>query len=273
MGTSSQANPPNNATPLVPTWLDEPEQAPFEPQTPDDETDQPDHLPPEEIPPQPPQIPEPEMPQRFRSPRRRYSDYLKSGDTEKLAGALGNYVSRGTGGASNAVRRMGSAPAVAVGTLGFLRTASSEGAAEALKSLNLSHLEGQPVDLVLSEVMNVICPPGGPIDEAISRDAFIEATQGLNTLDNLTYDQVKLVFVRFVGRSIFGRILIDIGNKSINLPRSPEDVAFLEDQVQTFIHNVVEKSVEGIDLLGTQQIKTIVESVYRDTFEILESFS
>jgi len=168
---------------------------------------------------------------------------------------------------------MGSAPSVAGQTLGFFRTASSDGVGEALKSINLGHLEGQPVDLILSEVMDVLCPPGGPIDEAISRDAFVEATEGVESLDGLNSDQVRLVFVRFVTRSIFGRILIDIGNNSISLPRSPNEVETIQSEVLTFIGNVVEKSVQDVDLMSSQNIDQLVDSIYRDAFELMESLS
>ena len=273
MGTSSPANVPNNSTPLVPTWLDEPSSVPPPMDQPDTDTGDPDQSQPDDTPPSRPQIPEPLIPHRFTSPRRGYSNYLKSGDTRSLGRSLGNYVRSGTGGASNAVRRMGSAPSVAGQTLGFFRTASSDGAGEALKSINLGHLEGQPVDLILSEVMDVLCPPGGPIDEAISRDAFVEATEGVASLDGLNSDQVRLVFVRFVARSIFGRILIDIGKNSISLPRSPNEVEAIQSEVLAFIGNVVEKSVEDVDLMSAQNINQLVDSVYRDAFELMESLS
>lgn len=273
MGTSSPANAPNPQTPLVPTWLDDPPSAPPLPEPPDNDTDEPSQPPPDEPLPQRPQIPEPAIPQRFRSPRTRFTNYLKGGDLRGLGRSLGSYVNSGTGGASNAVRRMGSAPAVAGRALNFFRTASSEGAGKALKELDLSHLEGQPVDLVLSEVMNVLCPPGGPIDEAISRDAFVQATKGVDSLDGMTSDQVKLVFVRFVARSIFGRILIDIGNNSISLPQSADQVEFIQNEILGFIGNVVEKSIEDADLMGTQEINELVDSVYRDAFELMELLS
>ena len=265
MGTSSPANLPNNSTPLVPTWLDDLSPVPIPPDQPDTDTDV--------ITPPRPQIPEPLMPNRFTSPRTRYSNYLRTRDSRSLGRSLGNYVRSGTGGSSNAVRRMGSAPSVAGRTLGFFRTASTDGVAEALRSINLSHLEGQPADLIISEVMDVICPPGGPIDEAISRDAFVEATEGVESMEVLNSDQVKLVFVRFVARSIFGRILIDIGNNSISLPRSPNEVEIIQSEVMAFIGNVVEKSVEDLDLMSAQNINQLVDSVYRDAFELMESLS
>lgn len=273
MGTSSPANVPNNATPLVPTWIDDPTPLPLPADQPDTDTGEPSQSQPDDTQPLRPHIPEPLIPQRFTSPRRGFSNYLRIGDSRNLGRSLGNYVRSGTGGASNAVRRMGSAPSVAGQTLGFFRTASIEGVGEALRSINLGHLEGQSVDLILSEVMDVLCPPGGPIDESISRDAFVEATEGVENLDGLNSDQVKLVFVRFVARSIFGRILIDIGNNSINLPRSPNEVETIQREVLAFIGNVVERSVEDVDLMSAQNISQLADSVYQDAFELMESLS
>jgi hypothetical protein len=272
MGTSSPANAPNNSTPLVPTWLDDPGPAP--PPSPDqpdvDDTGQPQ---PDETTPPRQKIPKPHIPKRFTSPRTGYTNFLKSGDGRSLRRSLHNYVRSGTGGASNAVRRMGSAPSVAGRTLGFFRAAYSDGVSEALRNINLSYLEGQPADLILSEVMDVLCPPGGPIDEAISRDAFVEATEGIESLDGLNSEQVRLVFIRFVARSIFGRILIDIGNNSISLPRSPDEVEIIQNEILAFIGNVVEKSIEDVDLMSAQNINELVDSVYQDAFELMESLS
>lgn len=273
MGTSSPTNGPNNSTPLVPTWLDEPTLVPPRPDQPDIDPGDLGQSQPDDVQAPRPQIPEPLMSERFRSPRTGYSNYLRTRDSQRLGRSLGNYVRKGAGGTSNAIRRMGSALNVAGQTLNFFRTALSDGVGEALKNINLSHLEGQSVDLILSEVMDVLCPPGGPIDEAISRDAFVEATLSIESLDGLNSDQVKLVFIRFVARSIFGRILIDIGNNSISLPRSPSEVDAIQNEVLTFINNVVEKAVEDVDLMSAQNINQLVDSVYREAFKLMELLS
>ncbi|MCI0747347.1 MAG: DUF2220 family protein [Verrucomicrobia subdivision 3 bacterium] len=74
---------------------------------------------------------------------------------------------------------MGSAKSAAGRIYGFYQGAQEKGTAETLRQLELGNLVGKPATDALTWLTDWVCPPGGPLDEAIARDAFTEAVVGL----------------------------------------------------------------------------------------------
>lgn len=271
MGTSNAYGGPNGKTPLIPSWLSG--DAP-----PALENTKPNELQP--LPPVP--IPPPGDTGRFRNARGNFTRFVVSGgrDRANLGRAISNYVSRSSGGAKQAVRRMGASRTAAKKLAYFLSAVSSQGIRQVLKVLNLESLAGRPIDEIFLGLVEYICPDGGSIDEGIAREAFIEtiadlSQSGITSLDNMTPEQIQTVFELYATHSIEIRLCNDIGNKTIILPVDPHEVASIQAQLRDFIRRGVADAINqariSFKALTSEQVHNYVDQVYETAFSILQA--
>lgn len=278
MGTSSAYGGPGNGTPLVPTWLEPDGVPPTEDRPDDDLLDVPPPTPPNLRPVQPPP-----MAGRFTGPRSNFTRFASSGgrDTASLGRAVSGYVSTTSGGARQAARRMGSSRAAGANLLGFLSDVRSRGAREALRTLNLEGLAGRPIEEVFLGLIDYVCPDGGPVDEGIAREAFIEtiadlAENGVTDLDTLTPDQMQTVFELYATHAIEARLCNDIGAKTVVLPRDVRAAEQVQAQLQDFIRRGVSDALTTVrgtlQTLTRDKVLGFVGQVYEQAHEILRIF-
>lgn len=219
---------------------------------------------------------------RFRSARSDFSRFSSSGgnDSRSLGRALAGYVSKTTGGSRQAAQRMGSSRGAAAKLINFLNNAQTNGAAEALRTLNLDGLAGRPIEEIFGGLTDYICPDGGSIDEGIARDAFVEtiadlATAGVTDLDALTADQVKTVFELYATHAIEARICNDIGTKVITLPASIPAAERVQAQLRDFIQRSVSDALSSASTdplsLTADRVMSFVTGVYQNAFEVLQT--
>jgi len=284
MGTSQPSNGPLNKTPLVPSWLpdDSTPTAPDGDQNTDGGTDQ--LLSPEEnTPPKDsarPVIEIPPQPRRYQRPRSQFKDYVR-GNSVAGRKAIGGYVRKGAGGAKNAVKKMGGARKTAGNIVQVFQSIQNNGLSETLNNFNLSSLSGKsPVEICIG-LTEVIChnQHGGPIDEAIARDAWLDTVStlsdlGIANLEDLTTEQVEAVFIEFVTNSIQCRIIQDIGTETLEISDTIAQVEDLEVQLHEYVHNTVKDSFsvefENMTAWNEKDISGIVDDTYLSTFNLLE---
>jgi len=272
MGTSTaNSGTSGSGTPLIPSWLDD--------------ANGPDNQEPQvgdAIPSPLPGIPEPGEPNRYTAPRNAFSRFARSGGSSRssLGGAIAGYVSHSSGGAKGAARRMGSSRATGGRLLGFLNDVADRGLTEALKSLNLDGLAGQPAGEIFKALADYICPEGGNIDVAIARAAFYETivdleSEGIASLDNLNGDQVQTIFEMFATRTIEDRIYNEIGTKAITLPADTAAIDNVQAQLHDFISNGVSDTLNGmkdrLQTLPQGKILEFVDDMYEKAFTVLEA--
>lgn len=282
MGTSGSFDGPGGGTPLVPTWLEDPEGGapPLEQsQTPLDSTPG-DSSPP----PAPPERPFPPLagpPNRFTGARRGLARFARSGGKEHntLRSSVSHYVSTASGGARQAARRMGSSRAAGGRLLSFLTDVQSRGAQAALRALNLEALAGRPVEEIFLGLVDIIVPNSATVDEGIARNAFVEtivdlAEAGITNLDGLTADQVQTVFEIFVAHAIEGRLCNDIGAKLVALPADLRSAERVQAQLNDYIRGAVKDALVALrtDLatLTADRVAVVVTGIYEGTFRILQ---
>jgi hypothetical protein len=289
MGTSSAFGGAGGGTPLVPSWIDGAGSAPAAPSPASPPAvPAPDSAPasaPGAAPAAPATRPTPTAApdggRRFSDARRNFSTFTSSGgsDRRSLGRAVGQYVSRSSGGASNAARRMGSSRASAARLAGFFGDVRRDGLAETLRSLDLGALAGQSVERVFAGLADYICPEGGSIDEGIAREAFIEtvadlAGAGIHDMDSLTPAQMQTVFELYTAHTIEARICNDIGTRMVTLPSDPTAA----ERVQAQLHDFIVRGVsDALDAIGTDvgtltpdRVNDFVANVYESAFEILQ---
>jgi hypothetical protein len=191
-----------------------------------------------------------------------------------------DYVRSGARGSGNAVRRMGSSRAAASGALGVFRGFERDGVAGTLRRLNLGNLVGRSTREVFIGLTDVICRDGGPIDEAIARDAWLETCAdleqfGIANLDALTTDQVRDVFLTFVIHAVETKLFQTIGVNGFRVADLNQIEAF-EAQFRSFVERAVRDSfasdLSRLSSLSDQQIRSIVDKTYRDAWELFETW-
>lgn len=289
MGTSGSSRGPASNTPLVPTWLSEPdsEQLPGNDQTPTDGGadggDQTDNDAQSNNNPQSPEaaIRPAATSARFQSARRNFSTFAGSGGNDRgaMRRAVRDYVRTGTGGSANATRRMGASRAAASNVLGVFRGFQRDGVTQTLQYLNLANLAGRPPAEILVGLTDVICEDGGSIDEGIARDAWLETAAeidqlGVDDFAALTVEQMQEIFVTFVGHAIEKRLFQDIGVRGLRIAENLEAIAAFEAQFRDYVKRSVRDSfssdLNGLQGLSDREIRNIVDQTYREAWELLE---
>lgn len=282
MGTSSAFDGQGGHTPLIPSWLDEPDQAPAAadsttaeelPESSGQDAGSSESPPRNSLPP----IAEPN---RFTASRSNFTRFAGSGgrDRASLGRAISRYVSSSTGGSHSAAARMGSSRTSAGRLAGFLADAARRGVVEALRALNLEALAGRPIEEVFAGLADYVCPDGGSIDEGIARSAFIEtiaelAQLGITDLDRLTPVELQSVFETYATNAIEARICNDIGAKVVTVPADAREAAQVQAQLHDFIRRGVSDALAlqpSIASLSADSVMNFVQRVYQQAFEILQ---
>lgn len=265
MGTSSQFGGVSSG--LVPSWVDDPSPAPAESPNGTNVTQEP----PKDT------THTPTSPSSFQGAKSSYSQYLGSGDKNSMRSALKSY-GKGTGGSGGATRRMGTSRSTASGLVHFISAVGTNGTQQALKEFNLSHYTNQPASDILFALSEIICPPGGTIDEAIARNAMHDSIGelimlGVTDLDSINKSQREELLINFFSNSIKGRIINDIGHGTIKMPSNNEEVHNLEQSLFYFIKNNVRVAVERHfmekPVLNEHETSYMVDNIYQESFALL----
>lgn len=267
MGTSTHNGGQKGGTPLVPSWLDQPDGN--EP----NETDS--GLGNNQIPP----IGDPE---RFRIPRSEFTKYINSGGRSSSLGRRGvsHYIKNSLGGSSNATHRMGAARSSSAKLLNVAGVFASGGAQAVERYLSVENLSNKTASDAFIAITDFICPDGGPQDEGIARAAYISAIEETPEIaeikfGDLTSDQIMVIVERTMANAIFNRITNDIGNKIILLPQNRAESDSLIRQTKDFVKGSVSDAVANLNLkagnIRQGDSLEIVDQVYKAAFDIMIS--
>jgi hypothetical protein len=285
MGTSGSSSGSGSNTPLVPSWLDGTDTDPLPgsdgQQTPHDGSDDQGQPPGDQNSDTRPPLPPPAQPERFRSARANFSRFAGSGggDGRALRRAVRDYVRSGTGGSGNAVQRMGPSRAAASKVLAVFRGLQRDGAQETLRRLNLESLSGRGVQDVFIGLTEVICRDGGPVDEAIARDAWLETIAvldqfGIDDLDTLSTEQIQEIFLSFIAHTVEARLYQEIGVNGFTFAEDLDDINEFDKQFRDYIERSVRDSFTGdlaqLSNMSDRTVREIVDKTYRDAWDLLQ---
>jgi hypothetical protein len=274
MGTSSSYGGPKPGTPLLPSWADNPGQGSPLP-------GEPSSAPAPEAPviPSAPTVPLvlPVLPQRFRNARNNFSRFSSSrgSDRKSLGRALGSYVRLGTGGSKIAARRMWASQIAAVKLVDVLNDIRSSGADAVLKKISFPQLVGKQPKEILVALTDIICPPETTIDAGIARESFIETIIYLPEIDlnNLTEEQIKIITIQFISRTIVTRIVNDIGHK-IDENVSAERANLLMQSLNDFVYGAVKDKISQLLKISSdltqKEVVLSISNVYEVAYSLIE---
>lgn len=285
MGTSSSNGGQKPNTPLLPSWADAnpvPEGMPsLSPQVPPQVLPQiPSQDLPQTAPQETPQLPVQPLlapPDRFRNARNNFSRYLSSGGTDKrsLGRALRHYVSVSAGGTKTAARRMGFSRNAAVNLISILNDFHSSGIEKTLSKISFQQLVGRPPKEILVALTDVICPLESTIDASIARESFVETIIYLPDVDlaNLTEEQIKIITIQFVSRTIVTRIVNDIGHK-IDGNITSEKANFLMKSLNDFVYGAIKDRLTSLLLVSPevsrQDLASSISNIYEVAYGLIE---
>jgi len=175
---------------------------------------------------------------------------------------------------------MGSARASAGRLYGFIQDVQRSGVTNALTRIGLGDYVGRPATEALAALTETICPKGGPLDESIARDAFVEAiinitADGVTNLESLSLEQWNVFFVEFVSQSIVDRIINDIGAKGISVPQDVEAARQLQQDVHDFVRGCVSDAfadrLSATESFAQAEVQQISDSIFATAFAYLEA--
>jgi len=267
MGTSSQFG--GTTIGLVPSWVDDPTPAPADSDNGKEKTQAPLENTtgtPEKINVAP-----------FQTAKSNFSRYLGSGDRRSMKRALQHY-GKATGGTGGATKRMGTSRSTAGGLAHFIGALGTGGAQQALKEFNLSDYASRSASDVLFVLSEVICPPGGTIDEGIARDAMHESiseliNSGITDLDAMNEAQRQELLINYFTHSIQGRIINDIGHGIVKIPSNNEEVERLEKSLSHFtkgqVRVAVERHFEEKPVFNEHEMARMIDNIYQESFALL----
>ncbi len=279
MGTSGSSSGSGSGTPLIPTWLEEPNTGPLpgslDPETPDDTGNEDQGSDPKK-----PISPATE-PERFRNARTNFSKFAGSGggDRRALKRSVRDYVRNGIGGRKNAVLRMAISGAAVSNALSIFRGIQRDGISETLRRINLHDYTGRGVQDVFIGLTEVICQDGGSVDEAIARDAWLETIAvldqfGIDNLESLSSDQIKEVFLNFIAHTIEARLYQEIGVNGFKFTANLEDIQQFDEQFRDYIERTVRDSftsdLSELSGMTDQDIRKVVDQTYFEAWSLLE---
>ena len=197
--------------------------------------------------------------------------FARSGDGRNLRNAVSHYVRSSTGGVHGAVNRLGSARASTAKLLSVLGAFSEGGASTVQDYLKVYNLIGVRADVALRSVTDLICEDGGPVNEGIARDAYIDALADHKELRNvnfedLTPDQVMLLVQGSMARIVVGRLLNDIGNNTISIPESLQKAGNVKNRMIKFVEGLIgdafaEKGLSP-DSIQKDKAQSISDDIY-----------
>lgn len=263
MGTSGTFG--GSKTGLVPSWVDESASSPVAPPDGDGNA-----VPAELVPSPYPPIPAVPPSSSLNTARRNFSIGARTLSEGAIKRGAGEYVSA-SGGARATARRMRDSQVVAGRIARFVHSFVNQGLANALRRFNLDDMVGDPAEDVFIALLDMLCPAGGSIDEAIARGAMLEtiadfAAEGILNFDELSAGDLQEFFIGVVSRAIEGKILNEVGTKAVSVPADVAGVERLQSILFGFVNRCVRDGFETFrtDLgdLDQNAIDTFVDDLY-----------
>ncbi|MBN2412791.1 hypothetical protein JXQ31_13970 [candidate division KSB1 bacterium] len=208
--------------------------------------------------------------------------YVNSGNVGSLRGIGRKYV--GTRGGSSGIARSAFAGKRTATTFGsFLRDVATQGFISALEKRGLQDLIGESADIIIAEIADKLAPSGETNEEAVARQAMIEAMAylydeydleegDLTELDYIGKDDVEKVFESYVVSYIYGRWLHELGKRIEDNAISESMAIKLEKQTKDYVKGAVEIDFGINDLLAIDWNKSagIVDNIFTQAYSFLE---
>ena len=246
MGTSQSSVGPNGRSPLLPAWVDDSQATT---QTPD--------------------------PQRLKGLRQAIGRAIGGGGREDVRKALGHYARKAIGGKHTSVQRLGKITQAGAGLFEIFSDSLQQ-----QYSVNLNSLNGQPCDLVINQITQLLSGHHGDSDKIRSamNIALSEALEGMTTFDehSISVEVIAKMMICYLTESIFLQIVHDAG-KAWNKGGDLVQISNVENDLRQLVHEVVDitlapKFTDDVCQLTTEQMQEIQNQVILEIWEEWENY-
>jgi hypothetical protein len=226
-------------------------------------------------------------PNRFQSARTNFFKFAKTGGgagggggggggiNRNLRRAVRSFVGKSSGGARRATQRMASERSATASLGRILSTAGTAGIQETVRRLGFAQLATLPVQDIYAALVDVICEPGGELDESFAREAYIKALTEMSEaqadLERPSPGTTVSFLASFIANAIQNRLLNAIGNKVVAIPRDVASVQNVEQQINDYIRgNVNDAIAEAGHDFPVERIVATIDDIYERSVVLLE---
>ncbi len=218
-------------------------------------------------------------PQPLGGARGNFTRFTNSGSTKALSGAVSSYTAS-AGGSRGIVRRMPNSVRTSSSIASLASSFVRDGPVEALRQFNLESLAGRPAIEVFDVLVDELCPEGGTIDEAVARDAFIDAIvifseQDIGNFDELTPDQLNEFLAVIMTGCIVSKVINEIGTNSLhgsannNLYHEAETT--LRDYTSGAVRDGLSRSFDSARNMSSARMSELISGIFTDALDILQA--
>lgn len=227
-------------------------------------------------------------PNRFQSARTNFFKFAKTGGgtgnggggraggtNRNLRRAVRSFVGKSSGGARRATQRMASERSATASLGRILSTAGTAGIQETVRRLGFAQLATLPVQDIYAALVDVICEPGGELDESFAREAYIKALAEISEaqadLERPSPETTVSFLASFISNAIQNRLLNAVGNKVVTVPRDVASVQNVEQQINDFIRGKVNDAMtEAGEDFPVEHIVSTIDDIYERSVVLLE---
>lgn len=279
MGTSSSSSGPGAGVPFDPPWLDS---VSTEFENPldqisgeaEDSTQNPQKIAPV------PQNFELAPSRRFGNARRHLGEFVKSGHKGSLKKALGSYSRIGMGGATKVASRMRTSTSVGANIFNFLQEVRDSPNAKVREWVNQLTARNLSAYEVIDEIIGLMIPVGGSLEEESCRDSMAQAMSDLLIADpeidftSMSNDSIWTVMELFIANEAFNRLNLDIGQLFESGRYSPRESVNRMNEMREYLKSEISAQIRELRTNETNppidEIKGILQTAILVTFEVFE---
>ncbi len=229
-------------------------------------------------------------PNRFQSARTNFFKFAKPGGggggigggggrgggaNRNMRRAVRSFVGKSSGGARRATQRMAAERSATTNLGRILSTAGTAGIQETVRRLGFAQLAALPVQDIYAALVDVICEPGGELDESFAREAYIKALAEISEaqadLERPSPETTVSFLASFITNAIQNRLLNAVGNKVVAIPRDVASVQNVEQQINDYIRGKVNDAMtEAGEDFPVERIVSTIDDIYERAAVLLE---
>lgn len=217
----------------------------------------------------------------WKSAKHNMTNYVKGKDSGSPQKVMRSYYR--AGGRASKLANTSSSGINAIASLGnLLKSVQSQGLTYTLDNLKVSW-RGKSVQVVLSELVNVISPEAATKEDIVARKALIDTTSeiykimeknnsDIDSLDALDDSMIEILLCNFISTYIFERILSDLGHSFEKHLDNTLKAKRLEKNLKDYIKSSIDSKLGDSRLANIDyehpDVKDIITKVFQDCYYI-----
>ncbi|MDM1742693.1 Qat anti-phage system associated protein QatB [Acinetobacter towneri] len=215
---------------------------------------------------------------RFYPSRAPMKEFLKNGGKQNFRKVAGNYSKTGMGGAKKLSSRMKVATTVGSNLFSLIQDIQN------IPSIQnwLSSLNGATPNFrdLENQIINILIPDGGSVDEDSCRDSLSKAMSDLYEvnpdidLKNIQQDEIWFLIERFLASECLNRLCHDIGQAMESSEFKPEVMVQRMDEMKSYLEADLKSNLEVLktNLVhpSNKELQQVLEKSLEHTFSAYE---